>query len=116
LKHRTSVPDSRNFRQKSPDVFNRPPSQPWSTRLRTPSRAYLLGFLVVILCIFFFGVVVQSGMKSRVQAMAERVFRRVPFIGSLYDLTNRFIAIFERQEGKELKNMSPAWCFLGRSG
>lgn len=78
--------------------------------------AYLIGFLAVILCIFVFGILVQSGMKNRVQALGQRIFRRVPFIGSVYDLMNRFIAIFERQEGKDLKNMSPVWCFFGGRG
>jgi uncharacterized membrane protein len=78
--------------------------------------AYFLGFLVVILCIFVFGVLVQSGMKSRLQAMGDRVFRKVPFIGSLYDLSHRFISIFDRQEGKDIKNMSPVWCFFGGHG
>ena len=78
--------------------------------------AYFLGFLVVILCIFVFGVLVQSGMKSRLQTMGDRVFRKVPFIGSLYDLSHRFISIFERQDGKDIKNMSPVWCFFGGQG
>jgi uncharacterized membrane protein len=75
--------------------------------------AYILGFLSVTLCVFLFGVLVQSGMKSRVQALGDQVFRKVPLIGSLYHLTHRFVAIFERQEGADLKNMSPVWCFFG---
>jgi uncharacterized membrane protein len=65
--------------------------------------AYILGFLSVTLCVFLFGVLVQSGMKSRVQALGDQVFRKVPLIGSLYHLTHRFVAIFERQEGADLK-------------
>jgi len=80
------------------------------------AAAYFFGFLVVILCIFVFGVLVQSGMQSRLQAVGDRVFRRVPFIGSFYDLSQRFISIFERQEGKDIKNMSPVWCFFGGEG
>lgn len=80
------------------------------------AAAYVLGFLVVILVIFVFGVLVQSGMKSRLQAIGDRVFRKVPLIGGLYDLSHRFISIFERQEDKDIKNMSPVWCFLGGNG
>lgn len=78
--------------------------------------AYLLGFLVVTLCIFVFGMLVQLGLKSRLQMMEDRVLRKVPLIGSLYDLTHRFVGIFERQDRNELKNMSPIWCFFGGRG
>ncbi len=78
--------------------------------------AYLLGFFVVVLCIFVFGMLVQLGLKSRLQVMEDWVLRRVPLIGSLYDLTHRFVGIFERQGRSELKNMSPVWCFFGGRG
>ena len=78
--------------------------------------AYLLGFLGVVLSIFLFGILAQSGLKNRLQAMGDRVFRKIPLIGSLYLLTSRFIGIFERQEGTDLKNMSPVWCFFGGRG
>ncbi len=78
--------------------------------------AYLLGFLIVIFFIFAFGLLVQSGLRIRLQVLGDRVFRKVPLIGSLYHMTNRFIGIFENQSGSELKNMSPVWCFLGGRG
>ena len=70
--------------------------------------AYMLGFPGVILLIFLFGILAQSGLKIRLQAMGERFFRKVPLVGSLYHLTNRFIGIFQRQDGTDLKNMNPA--------
>lgn len=78
--------------------------------------AYLLGFLIVIFFIFVFGLLVQSGLKIRLQVLGDRVFRKVPLIGSLYHLTHRFIGIFESQDGSDLKNMSPVWCFFGGPG
>lgn len=78
--------------------------------------AYLLGFFAVILCLFVFGILVQSGLKTRIKVMEDRVLRKVPLVGSLYDLTHRFVGIFERQERSDLKNMSPVWCFFGGTG
>jgi uncharacterized membrane protein len=60
------------------------------------AAAYLLGVLVVVFSIFLFGLLVQSGLKVRLQEMGDRVFRKVPLVGSLYHLTNRFIGVFER--------------------
>ncbi|MEJ2671533.1 MAG: DUF502 domain-containing protein [Deltaproteobacteria bacterium] len=78
--------------------------------------AYLIGFVSVVLAMFLLGLVVQSGLKSRFKNLTDRVLHRVPLIGSIYDLTNRFVGIFDRQEQADLKKMSPVWCFLGGEG
>ena len=34
----------------------------------------------------------------------------------LYDLSKRFVGMLDRKEAKDLKGMSPVWCFLGGHG
>jgi uncharacterized membrane protein len=77
--------------------------------------AYLLGFLMVILFIYVLGLVVQSGLTKQLRVM-DRVVRRLPLVGSIYDLTNRFVGLFDQKEQADLKAMSPVWCFFGGEG
>ena len=78
--------------------------------------AYLIGFVFVLLGMFFLGILVQSGLKNRLQNLTDRILRRLPLIGSIYDMTNHFVGIFDRKEQTDLKKMSPVWCFLGGEG
>ena len=78
--------------------------------------AYLLGFVVVVLCIYLLGLLVQLGLRSRLESLVDRFVRRLPLVGSIYDVTNRFVGLLERKEKTDLKTMSPVWCFFGGVG
>lgn len=78
--------------------------------------AYLIGFVFVLLAMFLLGILVQSGLEYRLKGLFDQVMRRLPLIGGIYDLTHRFVGIFDRQEQTDLKKMSPVWCFLGGEG
>jgi uncharacterized membrane protein len=62
------------------------------------------------------GLVVESRLESRVRHLIDSLMRRIPFAGTLYNVTKRFVAIFDRKNQDGLKSMSPVWCFFGGEG
>jgi uncharacterized membrane protein len=70
-----------------------------------------------VTAIYFLGLVVQSGMQARIQKMLESGLRRVPLVGAVYDMSNRFVGVFGKKgQPTDLKTMSPVWCFFGGDG
>ena len=50
------------------------------------------------------------------KAAIDSLMQRIPFVGNLYDVTKRFVAIMDRKDQDGLKSMSPVWCFFGGEG
>jgi uncharacterized membrane protein len=82
----------------------------------SPIVAYALGAVVVIGLVYLLGVAVESRLESRIRALIDALMQRIPFVGNLYDVTKRFVAIMDRREEDGLKSMSPVWCFFGGEG
>jgi uncharacterized membrane protein len=83
----------------------------------TGIAAWLLGVGVVVAAIYFLGLVIQSGMQARLQRMMDATLRRVPLVGAVYDMSNRFVGVFgKRDQQTDVKRMSPVWCFFGGEG
>ncbi|MDP5238547.1 DUF502 domain-containing protein [Uliginosibacterium sp. 31-16] len=79
-------------------------------------QAYLLGALVLAGAIFLLGIVVQTSLQRHVRALVDRSIKRLPLIGTLYDATDRFVGMFDRNQQADLAAMSPVWCFFGGEG
>jgi uncharacterized membrane protein len=75
--------------------------------------AYLAGTLLVLLALYVLGRLVASQMSGKIGPLVDRMIGRVPLIGSIYALTNRFVGMLDRREDTDLKSMSPVWCFFG---
>src|SRR5262245_33237876 len=82
----------------------------------SPFAAYALGAVIVVGIIYLLGLGVESRLESRVRHLIDSVMQRIPFVGNLYDVTKRFVAIMDRREEDGLKSMSPVWCFFGGEG
>jgi uncharacterized membrane protein len=82
----------------------------------SPIVAYALGAVVVVGLIYLLGLVVESRLESRVRHLIDSLMQRIPFVGNLYDLAKRFVAIMDRKDQDGLKSMSPVWCFFGGDG
>jgi uncharacterized membrane protein len=82
----------------------------------SPVAAYALGAVIVIGLIYLLGIVVESRLESRVRHSIDSLMQRIPFVGNLYDVTKRFVAIMDRKDQDGLKSMSPVWCFFGGEG
>lgn len=81
-----------------------------------PGLAYAIGTGVLIGLIYLLGLAVQSGLKGPLTALLERTLRRIPVIGSIYDLSHRFVGLLDRKDGADIGAMSPVWCFFGGDG
>jgi uncharacterized membrane protein len=82
----------------------------------SPVIAYALGAVVVVGLIFLLGLLVESRLESRVRHLIDSLMQRIPFVGNLYDVSKRFVAIMDRKDQDGLKSMSPVWCFFGGDG
>ena len=78
--------------------------------------AYVCGVLLVIAVIFLLGLLLQRGLARRAQQAINSILRRIPIVGKIYDLTDRFVSVFGTSDDPALKNMVPAWCFFGGDG
>lgn len=76
-------------------------------------KAYLLGVLIFVAVIYLLGVLVQTKLRHYLTALVDRTVKRIPLIGALYDTTDRFIGMFDRNAKSELAAMRPVWCFFG---
>ena len=78
--------------------------------------AYLLGTLLLIAAIYPVGLAVQAGLKRPLKALADRTLRRIPLLGSLYDMSDSVVGLLDRRQSADLRAMSPVWCFFGGDG
>jgi uncharacterized membrane protein len=84
--------------------------------VETRIAAYVIGIVFVLSAVYVLGLVVEAGLQRRVQALVENSLRRIPLVGSVYDLAHRFVGMLERKEKTDLQTMSPVWCFFGGEG
>lgn len=78
--------------------------------------AYLSGVLLVLLLIYVLGLLLRWGLGKRLQGLISNLVRRIPVVGNIYDLANRFVGVLGAKDDPALKSMMPAWCFFGGEG
>ena len=74
--------------------------------------AYLIGILMVVGVIYLLGLVAIV-LQERLEHALDGIMRRIPLIGTVYDLSRRFVSMVDRKDADGLKSMSPVWCFFG---
>jgi len=77
--------------------------------------AYLLGTLILLAGIFVLGLLARAGLEGHLKALADRTVRRIPLIGSLYGLADRFVGVLDQKPGADIGAMKPVWCFFGEN-
>ncbi len=75
--------------------------------------AYLIGTVLLVAAMYPIGLAVQAGLKRPLQQLADRTLRRIPLLGSLYDMADRVVGLLDRKQQADLRAMSPVWCFFG---
>jgi uncharacterized membrane protein len=75
--------------------------------------AYATGWIAVLAALFGLGLLVELGAKRLYHQLLDRLFRRVPVIGSLYGSLKQLVGMFERKEETDLKAMSVVFCYFG---
>jgi uncharacterized membrane protein len=78
--------------------------------------AYLVGFLVLLGCIFLLGLVVETRLWPWIQRALDALMMRIPVVSNVYDLSKRFVSLVDRGDQGDLKSMRPVWCFFGGEG
>lgn len=81
-----------------------------------PVLEYLAGSVLLILVIYPLGLAVQSSLKKPLAAFVDRTVRRIPVVGSLYSLADRFVGLLDQKQDADIAAMSPVWCFFGGDG
>jgi len=56
------------------------------------------------------------GLKRPLKALANHTVRRVPLVGDLYSLADRFVALWHEKQEADIGAMRPVWCFFGGEG
>ncbi|MBP1628145.1 MAG: hypothetical protein H6Q00_2620 [Holophagaceae bacterium] len=84
--------------------------------LDQPVLDYLFGALVVILLIFPLGGLVRSTLTQPLVEMVGKLIARIPLVGSLYSLAERFTGLLEQKKDADIGAMSPVWCIFGGDG
>lgn len=83
----------------------------------SPTLAWLLGTALVLVAIYLLGLLVQSRLKGPVMAAVEAAMRRIPLVGRVYDVAQRFVSVIgDRGSAADIAAMSPVWCSFGGSG
>jgi uncharacterized membrane protein len=78
--------------------------------------AYAIGTLVLVGAIYLLGLVAQLGLKGPLKRLADVTLRRIPLVGSLYGVADRFVGLLDQQQEADIRAMSPVWCFFGGEG
>ncbi|WP_220486627.1 MULTISPECIES: DUF502 domain-containing protein [unclassified Luteimonas] len=81
-----------------------------------PLLAYLFGTLLVLVAIYVLGLLVQSRLKAPMKALLDGTMRRIPLVGSVYALADRFVSVIGDRQEADIAAMSPVWCFFGGDG
>jgi uncharacterized membrane protein len=81
-----------------------------------PVLAYLIGTLMLVGAIYLIGLVAQLGLKAPLKALADRTVRRIPVVGGLYNVADRFVGLLNQEQETDIRGMSPVWCLFGGDG
>lgn len=78
--------------------------------------AYVLGTLALLVCVYFFGLLVQSGLQTYLRGLVNRTLLRLPLIGDLYGAAQKVVGLFDRKGSPDMQGMSAVWVFFGGEG
>jgi uncharacterized membrane protein len=77
------------------------------------SAPYLIGVAIILLAIFALGLVMESHVWAWISAGLDRLFRKIPVVSTVYELSTRVVSLLKSKDGDDLKSMSAVWCFFG---
>ncbi len=76
---------------------------------------YAIGVATVAAAIFGLGLLVEAGLQRGAAAALNALLRRIPVVGSVYELIQRMVALLRThdQDGVAQKSMRAVWCHFG---
>ncbi len=81
-----------------------------------PLTEYAVGAVLLLAVIFPLGLVVKSRLKAPLLGLFEAAMRRIPVVGSFYNLAHRFVSLLDQKQDADIAAMRPVWCFFGGEG
>jgi uncharacterized membrane protein len=84
--------------------------------ISSETAAYIIGVLVTLILIFMLGLVVQTGLKYRWQAMVDGIMEGLPLVRTIYNALNKLTRMFEQREEADMKAMRAVMCHFGGKG
>lgn len=75
--------------------------------------SYLLGMLALVTALYFFGLLVETGLQRGMARLLNSVVQRIPVVRTIYDVAQKLVGLFVRKEGDDLRSMSPVWIYFG---
>lgn len=81
--------------------------------LHNSTASYVVGWVVVLLVVLSLGMVVELGAKSFFSGLMERLFGKVPLIGSIYRTSKQVVEMLDTNNKEAIKGMSAVYCFFG---
>lgn len=81
-----------------------------------PMGAWLLGTLLTLGVIYLLGLLVRSRLIAPFKTLLGNTMRRIPLVGSVYALAERFVSVIGDRQQADIAAMSPVWCFFGGDG
>jgi uncharacterized membrane protein len=76
--------------------------------------SYLLGLMAIIVVIYVFGLLVETGLQRGLARFINGLMLRIPVVRTVYDVIQKLVALFgQKGEGDQLKSMSAVWLYFG---
>ncbi len=77
---------------------------------------YLLGAFLLVACIYVFGLLVEAGFQRGAARLMNALLKRIPVVRTIYDVIQKLVQLFARNDDDGLKSMSPVWLYFGGKG
>lgn len=77
------------------------------------SLPYLVGLAVVFGGVFLIGLLVETSIGPWFRRGVDAFVERIPVVGSLYQVSKRFVSAVDPKDQGGIRNMTPVWCFFG---
>ena len=75
---------------------------------------YILGWAIVLFMVFALGLIVEFGAKAVLSRVVDRLFKRIPLVGSIYTTSRQVVQMLDSKDDDALKGMSAVFCFFGK--
>jgi uncharacterized membrane protein len=78
--------------------------------------AYLIGLAIVLVAIFFLGLLVRSGLAQAGRVAFNSLLQRIPVVRNVYDVAKSLVDLVAQKDNEKLKSMSAVWLHFGGVG
>lgn len=77
--------------------------------------AYILGIFLLLLAILILGVLLESGARHTLRAVAQRTVYQLPLVRAVYRTTDKFVNLMPSGDVENLKGMRVVYVRFGNS-